>query len=419
MDYRNTKNKDSWDEGVYGTGSTMPPKSHEGLIALLLILVIFLSGIISVLSFLNIRLFQQLSLERTREEPEIPLMVFDAGPTQAQSDHLAQSPESVRAEGSIVLHSAPPSPEELPEPGEDAIQYIYARNRESVLAVSCSTPEGNPQGAAVAISHDGYLLTDWSLVAEAETISVQLPDGAACSALVVGADPATDLAVLYADGAALTPAQFGDSAALRVGDRVYAIGSSPAAGPGSTVSPGIVTELHREVPLSDHTAGLIRSNALLSENCTGAPLVNCYGQIVGIHTAGAGFLLRDGDTKGTHFALDSVTVRDIVNQLIAQGYVSGRPTLGIRGEGVSLFDQYYFHIPPGLYIREVDPLSDARILGIEPGDILISVSGTPITSQRQLDELVAKCRIGDSLEVTFLRNSQEQTLVLTLTEYTG
>ena len=122
MDYRNTKNKDPWDEGVYGTGSTMPPKSHEGLIALLLILVIFLSGIISVLSFLNIRLFQQLSLERTREEPEIPLMVFDAGPMEAQSDHQSQSPELVRAEGSIVLHSTPSSPEDVPEPGEDAIQ---------------------------------------------------------------------------------------------------------------------------------------------------------------------------------------------------------------------------------------------------------------------------------------------------------
>ena len=418
MDQRKN-NTDPWDDGVYGTGSTMPPKSHQGLIALLLILVIFLSGIVSVLSFLNIRLFQQLSREKTSGEPEIPLMLFGAVPPEAQSGNWTQPREETHGDVSISLHGSPQSVDNIPEPGAEAIQYIYAKNSESVVAVSCSTLQGNPQGAAVAISESGYLLTGWSLVEDAETISVRLPDGTVLSALVVGADPVTDLAVLYAEGAALTPAQFGDSDALRVGDRVYAIGSSPEAGPGSSLSPGIVTGLHRDVLISGHNAGLIRSNALLSENCTGAPLVNGYGQIVGIHTAGAASWLTDGESEGAHFALDSITVRDIVNQLIAQGYVSGRPTLGIRGEGVSLFDQYYFHIPPGLYIREVDPFSDALSQGIEPGDILISVGGTPITSQRQLDELVARHRIGDTLEVTFLRNSQEQALVLTLTEYTG
>lgn len=418
MDNRN-QNTDPWDEGVYGTGSTMPPKSHRGIIALLLILVIFLSGIVSVLSFLNIRLFQQLSLEKTRDTPEIPLSLFDAQPTDPTAGSWAETPEEPHSQVSIILDNSPQSLENIPEPGSEALQYIYARNVESIVTVTCSTLQGTPQGAALAISQGGYLLTGWSLVEDAETITVELPDGTALSALVVGADPVTDLAVLWAEGAQLTPAQFGDCSALRVGDNVYAIGSSPDAGSDSTLNPGIVTGLHRNVPVSGQSVGLIRSNALMSENCTGAPLVNCYGQVVGIHTAGAGKLLSQEDAQGAHFALDSITVRDIVNQLIAQGYVSGRPTLGIRGEGVSLFDQYYFHIPPGLYIREVDAQSDAHAQGIEPGDILISINGTSITDQHQLEELIIRHAIGDTLEVTFLRNSQEQVLTLTLTEYTG
>lgn len=419
MDYRNQSNTDPWDEGVYGTGSTMPPKSHQGIIALLLILVIFLSGIVSVLGFLNIRLFQQLSLQQSDDEPEIPLMVFDAGPVESHPGYWTEPREAVHSDVSISLHGSPQSVDNIPEPGAEAIQDIYERNRESIVAVSCSGLRGNAEGASVAISHGGYLLTGWSLVEDAETIHVHLPDGTILSALVVGADPVTDLAVLYAEGARLTPAQFGDSSALRLGDSVYAIGNSPESGPGSILSPGIVTGLHRDVPLSGQNTGLIRSNALGPENSTGTPLINCFGQIVGIRTAGTDALLPQDEIKDGGLVLDSVTIRDIANQLIAQGYVSGRPTLGIRGEGVSQFDQYYFHIPPGLYIREVDPFSDAWSYGIGPGDILISVNGIPITSQRQLDELIIRQQIGDVLEVTFLHNSREHTLMLTLAEYTG
>lgn len=420
MDNRNNQYNDPWDEGMYGTGNTMPPKNHSGLIALLLILVIFLSGIVSVLSFLNIRLFQQLSRQHTDEVPEYPLFVASSGPAEDASRNPGPDPtEGAQAQVSISLFQSPQSEDNIPEPGAEAIQDIYARARESTAGILSSTTAGTIPGSAVALSEKGYLLTPWSVVEDAETICVQLPDGSSHSALIIGADPVTDLAVLYAEGAALIPAQFGDSSALRVGDSIYALGSSPDSGPASTLSPGMVSGIHEDILISGQNLGLIRSSAPVSGDCTGSPLINCYGQVVGIHTGNAASFLPEGATEGMYFALDSATVRDIVNQLIAQGYVSGRPTLGIQGEDVSLFDQYYFHIPPGLYIREVDPFSDAWTQGIEPGDILISVDGQPITSQSQLDALVFTHQIGDSLEVTLLRNSREQTLTLTLTEFTG
>lgn len=420
MDQRKNKHNDPWDEGMYGIGNTMPPKNHSGLVALLLILVIFLSGIVSVLSFLNVRLFQQLSRQQTGENKEYPLFVASSGPTDPTGQSRENSDrEEAHAEVSISLHASPKSPENIPQPQGEPIQDIYARSCESVAGVLSSTTTGTMGGTAVALSEKGYLLTSSTVVQDAETITLLLPDGTSCGALVIGADPVTDLAVLFTDEASLTPAQFGESEALRVGDSVYAIGNCADTELGSTLSPGLVTGIHDNIFVSGQSVGLIRSTAALGSGFPGAPLINSYGQVIGIHTGNAAAVVPPEQAEGMSFALDSATVRDVVNQLIAQGYVSGRPTLGIRGEGVSLFDQHYFHIPPGLYIREVDTLSHAWVQGVEPGDILISINGTPISDQKQLDALIYTCKIGDALEVTLLRNSREQTMTLVLTEHTG
>ena len=108
-----------------------------------------------------------------------------------------------------------------------------------------------------------------------------------------------------------------------------------------------------------------------------------------------------------------------MDQLIAQGYVSGRPTLGIRGNSVTRFDQSYFRVPAGLHIGYVDPASDAFSLGIQPGDILISLNGTPVTDQKALDTLVNALKIGDSVAALFYRDGQEVACVLTVGEYDG
>ena len=227
MDYRNTKqNNDAWDDSVYGTGNTSPPKSHSGLIALLLILVIFLSGIVSVLSFMNIKLFQQLS-QQQKEEPHAPMAFADlesfpvdglTGPT------AASQPQHIQADVSIKLYKSPQSVENVPQ--EDALswQEIYELNSPSVASVLCAKDTGTLSGSAVILSARGYLVTSCALIHDAETITVTLSDGRSFSALVVGADDLTDLAVLFVDAPDLQGARFGDSDALRVGDPVGAIG---------------------------------------------------------------------------------------------------------------------------------------------------------------------------------------------------
>ena len=123
--------------------------------------------------------------------------------------------------------------------------------------------------------------------------------------------------------------------------------------------------------------------------------------------------------EGLGFAIPSTTVKEIVEQLINQGYVSGRPTLGLEGETISRFDQYYYGIPAGLYITVVESDSHAYQLGIEAGDILLSLNGQRITSQSELDSLVYSMRIGDTVEAVIYRGGNQYRIQLTLTEAKG
>jgi serine protease Do len=123
--------------------------------------------------------------------------------------------------------------------------------------------------------------------------------------------------------------------------------------------------------------------------------------------------------EGLGFAIPSSTVKDIVHQLIAQGYVSGRPTLGIEGEGITSFYQLYFHLPRGLQITKLDPDSDAAKQGIQVGDVIIAVNGIRVTSQEALDSMVYACEVGDTVEVTVYRSGRQGTFTLTVQEAIG
>ena len=410
MDYRNNKNPDPWDEGVFGTGNTSPPKSHSGIIALLLILVIFLSGIVSLLSFMNIRLFRELAEQAKQLEKESPMAFSElelqtvTDPSEATEEHHLQG------DVSISLHQSPQSVDNVPEPGAMSWQDIYQKNIPSVVTVFSTNATGSAQGNGIVVSEQGFLVTTFCTVDSAETITVTLHDGSSCSALVVGADPVTDLAVLYVDVPGLIPAEFGDSGALRVGDPV----ATMAAQLGGTLSNGIISAINRDVRFLGKDISLIQSNVALSPASAGGPLINCYGQVVGINVV---HLSTEAEAQG--FAIPSATVKQIVDQLIAHGYVSGRPTLGLSGDTVTAFDQAYFHIPQGLYLSAVEPDSDAHRLGIEPGDILVSLGGQVITTQTQLDTLVNSLDIGDTVTTVFFREGEEQTITLTVTEYTG
>ena len=418
MDYRNNKNTDAWDDGVYGTGNTMPPKNYSGIIALLLVLVIFLSGIVSFLSFMNIKLFQELTEINKQEQLHAPMSFSDTEthPMPILDTTDPTEIQHIQGDVSINLNKSPQSVENVPQEGALSWQEIYELSIPSVVSILSTGKTGALTGSGIIVSENGFIVTTACIVSDVETITVTLHDGSSCSALVVGADPVTDLAVIFVDAEGLQPAQFGDSGALRVGDAVCAIGDNTGVQLGSSLIPGLISAINRDVRFLGKDITLIQSDVALNSGNSGGPLVNCYGQVISINTT---HISAVETSKSIGFAIPSTTVKLIVDQLIAHGYVSGRPTLGLAGESVTRFDQYYFQIPQGLYLSEVEPGSDAFDQGIEPGDILVSLNGEPITDQLQLNILVNSLSIGDTVTAVFYRGGKEETITLTVTEYAG
>ena len=423
---RNNQNNDiNWDNGIYGTGRIDPPKRRGGLLAMLLILVIFLCGVITVLGILNIRLFQQLNAP---EEEEMMISFSDGGPTQpvqvsetqstSQTQPAADQGQQPRT-ATLNLQSAPEGIDNIPDGGGMALQDIYEQNLPSVASITASLPNGTSTGTGVVLTSDGFLVTNAHVVEGSQAVTVQLTNDQEYSAQIVGKDDVTDLAVLYIEAQDLTPAQFGDSSTLRVGDTVVAIGDPLGVEFRGTFTNGIISGIDRDVDVGGRTMTLIQTNAALNAGNSGGPLINCYGQVIGINTMKISTFTSTSGVEGIGFAIPSATVKTVVDQIIAQGYVSGRPTLGIVGETLSSFYQHYYRMPAGLYITQVLPESDACIKGIEEGDLLLYVNDNSITSMEDLKSVILNCQVGQTVQAVIYRGGKQYQLELTLTEDRG
>ena len=414
MDNRNY-NIDPWEQDSYETGFTHPPKSRGGLIPVLLVLVIFLGGLVSILGLLNIRLSAQLnqSAEPTGPILFLPTETTAADPTPASSVPQTYAPES--GDVHLELEESPESVENIPQEGGLSLQEIYDTAIDSVVSITCSAPGGSSSGTGVVLSGDGYLITNCHVVEDATAIEVRFTDGQILAARIVGADAISDIAVLKVDATDLTPARFGNSAALRVGDAVAAIGDPLGAEFRGTLTNGIVSAINREVQVGGRTMTLIQTNAALNSGNSGGPLINCYGQVVGINTLKIGGFSSDTTVEGIGFAIPSTAVKDVVDQLITKGFVAGRPSIGITGETVSAAYRHFYGLPAGFLVTEVIDGSAAED-HIQPGDILLSFNGSRISGSADLEQALYRCDAGDNVELILYRSRQQITVTLTLGE---
>lgn len=415
MNERN-RNYPEWDDNTYYTGPTEPPKNRGALVALLLIFIIFLCGIVTVLGVLNIRLFQKLNREEPSQELAISFTTEETtSETQAATTPTASQPSGL-AGCTMDLQAAPKGVDTVPEGGGLSLQEIYAKNIPSVVSISCLSSRGTASGTGVVLSADGYLVTNYHVISGAQEITVLLTDDRTFTAQSVGYDAVSDLAVLHIDAQNLTAAKFGNSETLRVGDTVVAIGDPLGVEFRGTYTNGIVSAINRDVEVNGRTMTLIQTNAALNSGNSGGPLINCYGQVIGINTVKIGAFADTAGVEGLGFAIPSTQVKEIVDQIIAQGYVSGRPTLGISGEALSKFYQHYYRMPAGLYITQVDASSDAARKGVQVGDMLLYLGDTRITGLEDLKAAVYDCQVGQQVEVILYRRGQQYRLTLTLQE---
>ena len=409
---------DPWERDTYQTGSTTPPKSHGGIIAMLLALAICMCGILTMAAVLKIQLFTQ---------PEDP--VDDTSPLSIQSNPDVTGPTAstqtdlpIRSEPheddipNVTVNNSPLGADNIPQEGGLALQEIYEKCIPSVVSISCTLPDGTSTGTGVVVSEDGYIVTNAHVVDDAVAVQVILTGGTTLDAAMVGTDKISDLAVLWVDHDDLTPAELGDSNMLRVGDAVVAIGDPLGVTLRGTMTDGIISGINRDMVMDGRTMTLIQTTAALNEGNSGGPLINCYGQVVGINTMKIGDAMSYAGVEGLGFAIPSTTVSEIVNQLIGQGYVSGRPDLGLEGKAVSMMKQLYGRLPSGMELTAVDQDSDAYAKGIRPDDILLAINGIRINEPSDYEAQLYSFQVGDVVTVIIYRDGQQYELNLTVGE---
>ena len=271
-------------------------------------------------------------------------------------------------------------------------------------------------GSGVIISSDGYILTCAHVVSGASQITVTIGD-TDYTATVVGEDDTSDVAVLKIDATGLTPATVGDSDSLSVGDSVLAVGN-PLGELGGTVTSGIVSALNRSVTIqgtsSTNTMSLIQMDASVSPGNSGGGLFNMNGELIGLVNAKS----SSSDAEGLGFAIPINDAIQVAQDLLENGYVSGRPYMGITYIAVTdAQTAAQFNVNAyGVYVVDVVQGGPADKAGLKAGDRIVSIDGTEIAQKDDLGTLMQQHTAGDTLSITVARDGQMQTVSLTLGE---
>lgn len=305
-----------------------------------------------------------------------------------------------------------------PQPEGEPLTYqeIYEKNSAAIVFISADGLQGTSQGTGVVMSADGYVLTNAHVIADSYRVEVKLTDETVYNALLVGSDEESDLAVLKLDAQDLTAAEFGDSSALRVGDVALAIGNPLGEELRGTMTDGIISAINRGVQLEDRTMVLIQTTAALNSGNSGGALLNAWGQVVGITNLKMSSWYES--IEGLGFAIPTVSAKDIVDDLIAYGSVTGRPTIGITVRALDEQDalEYGGDAPAGLRVEEVDRRSDAWSQGLRTGDIIVEADGMPTLATEALNAIKDLHGVGDTLSLRVWREGTYMELSVALME---
>ena len=295
----------------------------------------------------------------------------------------------------------------LPRAEEElTLQEIYDRVSPAVVGISTYLDgQSFGWGTGVVFSPDGYIVTNTHLLQSCTGARVILADGREFDALLVGADEASDIAVLYVQAEDLPWAPFGESDDLQVGDTAVAIGNPLSQEYTGTMTNGIISAIDRNVVYEGHTMTLLQTNAALNEGNSGGPLINAAGQVVGITNMKV-MTSYDATVEGIGFAIPSSVVKQIADQLLEQGVVSGEPTIGIVAGPVNDEAMELYGLPKGIYVTEVSPGSDALEKGLQKGDVITAVNGRPITTVAQVNHIKEDMKVGDSLTLSVYREGK-------------
>lgn len=387
-----------------------------GLIALVLVLIVASSLIFSGLGSSSVSFSWNNNGEKGawssgdggKSLPDSSEEFFENYYTETDTDTAEINIPSVRPETDFKLTLEPSGEEEM------TLNELYSECAESIVAIYgyVDGETGYYFGTGVVLSEDGLILTNTHVIEGCDTAKVELADNSEYEAKLVGADAISDLAVLKIEASGLSAATFGESSGLKVGDKVAAIGNPLGETFRMTLTDGIISAIERGINYKGRSMTLLQTNTALNEGNSGGALFNMYGQVIGI--TNMKMMSSYSSIEGIGFAIPSSTAEEIVNALISDGEVRGRPSIGITVGAIPDSALAQYELPEGLYVSEVIESSDAAKQGIKVGDIITAVNYQAVTTTDEVNDIKNTLEVGDIMIFTIWRDGETMDIEVVL-----
>ena len=299
---------------------------------------------------------------------------------------------------------------------ELSLQELYDQCSKSIVAIKGYQDgvDGYYWGSGIILSKDGLILTNTHVIENCDTTRVTLYDNSSYAATLVGADSTSDIAVLKIDVSGLTPASFGDSAELAIGDKVAAIGNPLGETFRMTLTDGIISAIDRGISYNGHSMTLLQTNTAINEGNSGGALFNMYGQVIGV--TNMKMMSSYSSIEGIGFAIPSSTIAAVADSLMQYGEVRGRTAIGITVGAIPENVTSHYDLPTGLYVSAVEEKSDAAAKGIQQGDIITAVNGSPASATSDILTVKNTLGVGDTITFTIWRDGETFDVDVTLVD---
>lgn len=299
---------------------------------------------------------------------------------------------------------------------ELSLQELYDQCSKSIVAIKGYQDgvDGYYWGSGIILSKDGLILTNTHVIENCDTARVTLYDNSSYAATLVGADSTSDIAVLKIDVSGLTPASFGDSAELAIGDKVAAIGNPLGETFRMTLTDGIISAIDRGISYNGHSMTLLQTNTAINEGNSGGALFNMYGQVIGV--TNMKMMSSYSSIEGIGFAIPSSTIAAVADSLMQYGEVRGRTAIGITVGAIPENVTSHYDLPTGLYVSAVEEKSDAAAKGIQQGDIITAVNGNPASATSDILTVKNTLSVGDTITFTIWRDGETFDVDVTLVD---
>ena len=300
---------------------------------------------------------------------------------------------------------------------------VYAATVNSVVSIRTSATSGTnffgqavetaSAGSGFVLTADGYIVTNYHVVEGADTVTVTMYNGDEYNALYVGGDEDYDIAVIKVEAAGLQPVTLGDSDNLNVGDHVLAIGN-PLGELTFSMSEGIASSVNRAINVDGTPFNMIQVTASINPGNSGGPLLNSYGEVVGIVSAKYSSY-ADESVEGLGFAIPINDVYAMIEDIMTNGYVTNKPYLGITGGTMTeqMAAQYRYDVTSGVFVYSVEEGGAADKAGLQMGDVITKVDDKSVSSLEELSAVKKQYSAGDTVTLTVYRQGETISVELT------